>query len=388
MRRRPKAGSTEQLEIAVERIYDAASGAGDWRSALDEIVRFVGNSGSHLFMMNPVNGLVGRDAYFGMPEKLMADYNGEKIKSCPRLANARAHPERIALYDYQHIDERGIDQSEYYSWLQRRGDGIRYYLGGRLSLLDGEEGYLSLAFRGSEGHAQAMHIQRLERVLGHVNRALQLSQQVSRERLTAAYHVATIDGLEIGLVLVGENERILHANPAALALARAGDLFDCTKGVLQLRCPQAAEAIQRQVAAAYHGFVRPQVDRIARLAGPGRASDPVIVRSIRLGATFEVTVSPIRIADLPGQEVPTAVAILWRRREPERMESDTLRARFGLTPAECRLVNELCNGHALPHVAQRLRISHHTARAHLRAIYSKTGTTHQGALLSLLLGGD
>ena len=44
----------------------------------------------------------------------------------------------------------------------------------------------------------------------------------------------------------------------------------------------------------------------------------------------------------------------------------------------------MANGETLREAASRLGITYNTARAHLRAIFAKTGTTRQAELLALV----
>ncbi|WP_284279017.1 helix-turn-helix transcriptional regulator, partial [Sphingobium jiangsuense] len=65
-------------------------------------------------------------------------------------------------------------------------------------------------------------------------------------------------------------------------------------------------------------------------------------------------------------------------------DPDSLRDRFQLTPAEAALAIQLAEGAALVDAARALDIAHNTARAHLRAIFAKTGTHRQVQLVHLL----
>lgn len=58
---------------------------------------------------------------------------------------------------------------------------------------------------------------------------------------------------------------------------------------------------------------------------------------------------------------------------------------YDLTAAESRLAEQLMQGETLVHAAERLGVSHNTARTHLQRIYQKTDTSHQGALVRLLV---
>ncbi|QIJ00994.1 hypothetical protein GII23_13380 [Stutzerimonas balearica] len=58
---------------------------------------------------------------------------------------------------------------------------------------------------------------------------------------------------------------------------------------------------------------------------------------------------------------------------------------FGFTPSETALVIELANGLSLEEAAQSLGIRRNTARAHLRAVFSKTGDRRQTELVRIIL---
>lgn len=62
-----------------------------------------------------------------------------------------------------------------------------------------------------------------------------------------------------------------------------------------------------------------------------------------------------------------------------------LQDQFGFTPAEAALATDILAGNDLAASAARRRITLHTARAHLRRLFEKTGTRRQAALMRLLL---
>ncbi|HET8612969.1 MAG TPA: LuxR C-terminal-related transcriptional regulator, partial [Sphingomonas sp.] len=57
---------------------------------------------------------------------------------------------------------------------------------------------------------------------------------------------------------------------------------------------------------------------------------------------------------------------------------------LGLTAAEAAIAARLADGSALADIAAELGIAHNTARAHLRAIYAKTGVNRQSRLVHLI----
>ncbi|MGM0386415.1 MAG: LuxR C-terminal-related transcriptional regulator [Actinomycetota bacterium] len=60
-------------------------------------------------------------------------------------------------------------------------------------------------------------------------------------------------------------------------------------------------------------------------------------------------------------------------------------ASYDLTAREQEVLSQLAAGHATGEIADRLFISEHTVRDHIKSLLAKTGTGSRGELLSLLL---
>jgi DNA-binding CsgD family transcriptional regulator len=58
-----------------------------------------------------------------------------------------------------------------------------------------------------------------------------------------------------------------------------------------------------------------------------------------------------------------------------------IRDRFGLTPAEYRLLCRLVEGQPLREAANTLSVSYETARSTLKSVFSKTGAHRQSELI-------
>jgi DNA-binding CsgD family transcriptional regulator len=80
------------------------------------------------------------------------------------------------------------------------------------------------------------------------------------------------------------------------------------------------------------------------------------------------------------------VAVFIRDPESRSQASrEMIQRLFGLTQAESSLALLLADGLSLDEAADQLGVRKNTARAQLRAIFSKTGVTRQTALVRLLL---
>jgi len=74
-------------------------------------------------------------------------------------------------------------------------------------------------------------------------------------------------------------------------------------------------------------------------------------------------------------------------RRPVRTSHDALHRWFDLSPAEAAVATGLMRGRSIAELAAELAISRHTVRTHVKHILSKTRTSRQGELISVLLRG-
>lgn len=80
---------------------------------------------------------------------------------------------------------------------------------------------------------------------------------------------------------------------------------------------------------------------------------------------------------------PTGVALVVEQSRPVDVLPIVL-ATYGLTQRERDVFAEMTSGQTAGEIAERLFISQHTVRDHFKSIFSKTGTTSRGELMSLL----
>lgn len=373
-RRRRRAGTAEALESAIDSIYEAATDLALWPKALSSVVEFVGNSGSHLVFVDDSTGLINPDVHVGMPAKMLQEYNGERVKSCPRFESARRQPFGTLCYDYQHIEETDIDRSEYYNWLQRQGDSIRYYLAARLDTYHQNEAWLSLAFRHSEGHSEMEHHRCFKAVLPHVNRAIRISQRLGTWELASMGTLAALSSINLATFVLGVAGKVLQLNATADLLLKRGDIARLAGGRVQFRDPAADRAFQGHLSAA----VKP--DNPASLRGGSMA-----LLSPVSGDTYSVTVSALRMNSVDTTFSPACAIAFVEQRAAAAFDCAHIQSRFGLTPAEARLAGALASGARLAEIARTHGVSIHTVRAQLKALMQKTGTHRQAALIRLLL---
>ncbi|KST59802.1 LuxR family transcriptional regulator [Methylobacterium sp. GXS13] len=166
-----------------------------------------------------------------------------------------------------------------------------------------------------------------------------------------------IEHFEEGVAIIDRSGRTLFLNRAAQALIRRG-LLRLRNGCLCSGSPEHGAAIGRLIA------------RCAIGAGC----------SVRLAG--ETGTLLIAACAIPGN------AVLLRVVDPDAAplpDPAVLQDQFGFTPAEAAIATDILAGHDLAASAARRRVTLHTARAHLRRLFEKTGTRRQAELMRLLL---
>jgi DNA-binding CsgD family transcriptional regulator len=171
----------------------------------------------------------------------------------------------------------------------------------------------------------------------------------------------------------------LSINRAARALLDTRDGLRLRAGALSASDAEAERALRALIASCAGDGSTPTGcgGNIALPRGPSRLPLNVLVTPIR---------PETAMAAMPWTFPQRAVAIVLVS-DPEteiQARVESLRERFGLTPAEATLALEIAKGDGRQATADRLGITLGTARSHLSKIFDKTGVTRQAELVRLL----
>lgn len=177
-----------------------------------------------------------------------------------------------------------------------------------------------------------------------------------------------LDAMSVGILVVGADGRVLHANAAAHALADAGDGLSLGGWRSTVAAARADEtrALHRLVA------------EVA--AAPGRGVGAMAVSRPSGRRPYAVLAAPL---SAPSSSAAVLFVTDLDSRPP--LSERNVAQLLGLTTAEARLACALVQGLDLKAAAAQLRISINTVRTHLRQIFAKTGTRRQSELVALIL---
>jgi DNA-binding CsgD family transcriptional regulator/PAS domain-containing protein len=205
----------------------------------------------------------------------------------------------------------------------------------------------------------------LEQLAPHLVIARRLRLQMAYQQREEEALVTAFDHLVLGVVFTDDEGRISYANQSAAELIGHPAGFSEPDAILD-------------------DFSRAWCDLLAR--EPGRGA---LVRAPDDGRPIQVLAAPIEWTE---SEVLAAsrFAHAFFIADPRQHSGDpiqVLREMFGLTESETRLTTLLLADASLKEAADRLGITHSTARGVLKNIFAKTGTSRQAELVRLLLRG-
>jgi DNA-binding CsgD family transcriptional regulator len=187
--------------------------------------------------------------------------------------------------------------------------------------------------------------------------------------------VGTLDNIAIGIVIVAEQGRIMHANHAAREMLAAKSPIMALGNCLCALQSERTKELRQAIATA-------QADPAT--VNPFGIGVPLIDKSMN-PATAHILplVSPNGQAQPLNMQAPVAVFVTPPSIVPP-IETGPVARLFKLTPAEARLLAQLVSGASLAEAAFNLGIAEATARTHRNHVFTKTGVSRRADLIVLV----
>ena len=210
---------------------------------------------------------------------------------------------------------------------------------------------------------------RFQSIVPHLRHAAALFERLQLAGAEHGVYRSAVEQLGMGTIILDQHGRIVRANAVAEHLLSAGDGLNRADDALHLKEPAAQALLQELLAHPLQASAGARF-KIARRQGGDLA---VVARALTLPAMMRGGAALALFLRTPG--------------EAQQLDPDAIRDLFQLTRMEARLAVALADGRSLVTAADALGIAHNTARAHLRAIFAKTGVRRQSQLVHLLRSG-
>jgi DNA-binding CsgD family transcriptional regulator len=219
----------------------------------------------------------------------------------------------------------------------------------------------------------------LRQLVPHLQRAVHLYQRVVDLQFSAATARAALDMWPRGVIVLDDEGRTLLTNRAAEEIVRRGD--GLTMGLDgRLRGTQADGSAR--LGAAIHAARRTASKQRAR------ESDVVLLARRQSLNPLQVFVAPLsdHRTILPDPRGSTVLFITDPDAKAETDEPLMMRL-YRFTAAEARLAALLIRGADVKTCADRLGVTQHTVRTHLKRILEKTNSRRQSEFLRVVMNG-
>lgn len=252
---------------------------------------------------------------------------------------------------------------------------VRYILGADIHGDEGREFRLRFTRPATSAEFSAADKALVQALIPHFRRALSFHDRLRQVETEMQLYANVMSGMLVGSVILDGAGMVLRSNSVAQAILSEHDGLSTAAGRLAAEYRAEHRELQRLIRQTLDMPPgQPAVAEALSISRPsGRASLSLMIRPIPLSECSD------------GPNRPT-VAVFIRDPEHQAQPSIELVQRlFQFTPAEAKLALLLADGLSLDEAAGMMKIRRNTARAHLRAIFSKTGVKRQITLVRLLL---
>lgn len=213
--------------------------------------------------------------------------------------------------------------------------------------------------------------QRCAAIVPHLRQAIEIFQRLETSRSEHAVYSGAIEQFAVGTIILDRQYNVIRHNSIADEILKEADGILLSGARIVLATPGQD--------AAFRAFLK-------KVPGEGDAQGHIFrVQRPSGKRDLGVVARPVATPDFLHAGSAPAIALFLG--DPERqfdVTSDALRELFELTRTESRIAACLANGLTVQDSADRLGIAINTARAHLRAIYAKTGVCRQSQLVHLI----
>lgn len=273
------------------------------------------------------------------------------------------------------ISDEALREHEFYRLVLEPAD-IFYMLGVDIRNRDGLRANLRITRSYSQPPFDDAAKELCTALLPHIARALRIHDRISGVESERLIYAGAMTQLAVATILLDEQRQVIRSNPLADRLLAEKDGIRLMNGRLRLEHSPHDQRLQ---------------DLISDVAAAQDSGKTILTRAMRTNtrsgqSEYNLVVRAIPPGDRPdGVHEPTIAIFISDQNQKPEASAQLLNELFGLTPTEAKLAIMLTSGFTIETASQKLNVSRHTVRAHLRSIFAKTGASGQTMLVRLLL---
>ena len=368
----------KQYSALLDELYDGPFAELPFLAFLDELRRLLSLNFATLILRQPNSHDAGMQFMSGLDKPPTSNHLG--------APNAQLYYAIDPLHDLPDnevvtLDEvmprAKIEQTEFYKqYLQP--DDLYHVLGIDMRDSEGRRFALRLCRPRAGKNFSGAEREFMQTLSTHICRAV--ANGVKRVQLDSErqFYARATFGRAVGSITLDENGYIVQTNEAAERFLTEKDGIARLHNQIHIKSIELNEALRQQIQIA----LKNQRSDIA----PPLAIQAMSIPRPSGKPDYELVVKALPVDRyIAPSRTPHLIVFISSPAEKIEISTRTLMTLYHLTQTEATLTVLLAEGKTLDEVTQELNIARNTARAHLRAIFSKTGVTQQSMLVSLVL---
>lgn len=360
------------VRTLIGRIYDAAYDGARWSAYLEALREATDSSNAHVIAVDPDRQRAKVVDILSSSSELVQEYEAYFWRVGAWREAGGDQPLGKAWASDRLISDGAFEEREFHRDFLRRLD-LFYFCGGQ-AFRSGALQIVSGAMRARRlGPFDEDHVRLLDALLPHLQRAIRLDRKLRSLEAERSALGAALERASCAVVLLDSGRRVLAMNRAAEDAIAAGDGLTCA--------PDGLHAARASVEARFQQLLSNAIAPAS--AGPADGLMALPRNSGRRPLAAFAAPMPRR-DDSWWTDGAAAILFLSDPEASPESAARTLARLHNLTAMETRVAALIAEGRGLQDTADALGVSRHTAQAHLKAIYAKTGLHNQIQLARLV----
>jgi DNA-binding CsgD family transcriptional regulator len=358
----------------IDDLYAGTLDEASWRRAIIGIADLVSGAAVFIFCVNPSTATVLRDEVYRWDPVAAEQYRkfwfARDIRVEPSITISVGEP----IFEARLMPVCEWQASEVYNEFLKPNDSP-WFLAFFLHKAPDRIVNFSINSSRDRGAFDQRDGDRLKPLIPHLRRALEIKDRLDLAKIRHDTVGRCLDSLSFAVLILDEDGQVVEASTSARELLGAAESgIRCNAdGTLWLREPAGRDLNHW----------------IAKGVAPEHNRDGLLHVARPLGRPVSITVTrlPEMNTSWIGGRRPCWMLLLF---DPDRhlgASTELIARDMGVSVREAEVAALLANGCDLAIVAQRLHISVHTARTHLKSIFSKTGICSQADLVRRVASG-
>lgn len=362
----------------VEAVYDSATDPDHWEVFLRGLAQALNGKSGMFRVIDERLPAIRANVHYNLDPELQEAHRQYYVTHDVYIEALRDKPGNFITTGENIADQREVRRGEFFNDYMLPQDS--YHVCGGLAMRN-DEFTIKFGLQRSNraGPFSLEDADFIRLFVPHIQRAARLGHLLDLARHQRQTAEQALESLAVGIVLLDEQDNLLHAN------AKADELLRDRRGLYLLN---------GQLTVNRNADLRAFRDMLAVVRSRAALDTPPVPESMLLtpgpdDPQLLLVACPVKPHQPhfrgPWPEISMAVFVS-NLDDAGLLNQEVLIRLYGLTPAEARLACALSRGHELAELGAEWNISRETLRTHLKRVLGKTGTTRQSELVRLLAG--